>query len=206
MAGSDWACTSDGDLARHAASGSQDAYSELVRRHSPKLLNLAWRMTGSEEAARDAVQEALLAGWKSIRGFRGECAFYSWVRRILINGINSQVRKEGRSGAGVVSVVSLDKPADSHESGETVQVEDANADPQDIIGRIETVVEIRKAVARLPDIYRTVFLLRETELMSYSQIAGVLGIAEGTVKSRLNMARRMLRDILGEEVKAARFG
>jgi len=51
-----------------------------------------------------------------------------------------------------------------------------------------------------------VFLLRETELMSYSQIAGILGIAEGTVKSRLNMARRMLRETLGGEVKAARFG
>ena len=205
LAGSEWACMSDGDLARRAASGSRDAYSELVRRHSKKLLDLAWRMTGSEESAWDAVQEAFLAGWRGVSNFRGEAEFYSWIRRILVNAIMGQFRKEGRNKAATVS---LDMPASSGESGEPLhlQVEDEGSDPQDVVGRIETAREIRRAVARLPDIYRTVFLLRETELMSYSQIAGILGIAEGTVKSRLNMARRMLRETLGEEVKAARFG
>ncbi len=94
---------------------------------------------------------------------------------------------------------------DSEESGEPLQVEDEGADPQDIVGRAETAREIGQAVVRLPDIYRVVFLLRETELMSYSEIADVLGIAEGTVKSRLNMARRMLRETLSEEVGSARF-
>jgi len=205
LAGAEWAHLSDRDLARRAALGSQDAYSELVRRHSKKLLDLAWRMTGSEESAWDAVQEAFLAGWKGVGKFRGEAEFHSWIRRILVNAIMGQFGKEGRNR---VVTVSLDVPVSSGESGEPLQlqVEDEGSDPQDVVGRIETAREIRKAVARLPDIYRTVFLLRETELMSYSQIAGVLGIAEGTVKSRLNMARRMLRDILGEEVKAARFG
>ena len=205
LAGSEWAYMSDGDLARRAALGSQDAYSELVRRHSKRLLDLAWRMTGSEESAWDAVQEALLAGWRGVSNFRGEAEFYSWIRRILVNAIMGQFRKEGRNKAATVS---LDMPASSGESSEPLhlQVEDEGSDPQDVVGRIETAREIRRAVARLPDIYRTVFLLRETGLMSYSQIADVLGIAEGTVKSRLNMARRMLREILGEEVKAARFG
>jgi len=204
LVGSEWAYMSDGDLAGRAASGSQDAYSELVRRHSTKLLNLAWRMIGSEDAAWDAVQEALLAGWRGISNFRGEAEFYSWIRRILVNAFMGQFRKEGRNRAGTVS---LDMPADSGEPGEPLhlQVEDAGSDPQDVVGRIETAREIAKAVARLPDIYKTVFLLRETELMSYSEIAGVLGIAEGTVKSRLSMARRILRETLGEEVKAARF-
>lgn len=201
LAGSDWACTSDEDLARGAASGSQDAYSELVRRHSKKLLNLAWRMTGSQEAALDAVQEAWLSGWKGIRSFRGEAQFYSWMRRILVNGINNEFRKRSRRAA----LVSLDRSMDSEESGEPLQVEDEGADPQDIVGRAETAREIGQAVVRLPDMYRVVFLLRETELMSYSEIADVLGIAEGTVKSRLNMARRMLRETLSEEVGSARF-
>jgi len=161
-------------------------------------------MIGSEDAAWDAVQEALLAGWRGISNFRGEAEFYSWIRRILVNAIMGQFRKEGRNRAGTVS---LDMPADSGEPGEPLhlQVEDAGSDPQDVVGRIETAREIAKAVARLPDIYKTVFLLREAELMSYSEIAGVLGIAEGTVKSRLSMARRILRETLGEEVKAARF-
>lgn len=201
MAGSDWAYTSDVDLARRAASGSRDAYSELVRRHSQRLLNLAWRMTGSREAAWDAVQDALLAGWKSIRSFRGEAEFYSWIRKILVNGVGSEFRKQNRRAA----VVSLDEPVDPGEPARTLQVEDEGTDPQDIVDRIETAQEIVQAVARLPDIYKTVFLLRETEMMSYSQIAGTLGVAEGTVKSRLNMARRMLRKSLSKEVKAARL-
>jgi RNA polymerase sigma-70 factor (ECF subfamily) len=158
-------------------------------------------MTGSQEAALDAVQEAWLSGWKGIRSFRGEAEFYSWMRRILVNGINNEFRKRSRRAA----LVSLDRSMDSEESGEPLQVEDEGADPQDIVGRAETAREIGQAVVRLPDIYRVVFLLRETELMSYSEIADVLGIAEGTVKSRLNMARRMLRETLSEEVGSARF-
>lgn len=201
MTGSDWARTSDGDLARGAASGSKDAYSELVRRHSQKLLNLAWRMTGSQEAAFDAVQEAWLAGWKGIRSFRGEAEFYSWIRRILVNGINNEFRKRCRRAV----LVSLDGPVDPAESGAPLQLEDEGADPEEIVGRIETAREIGAAVAGLPDIYRAVFLLRETELMSYSEIAGALGVAVGTVKSRLSMARRMLRESLSEGVGSARF-
>ena len=60
-----WTSLSDRELARMAATGSQDAYSELVKRHSEKLLNLAWRMSSSEEEAWDAVQEAFLAGWRA---------------------------------------------------------------------------------------------------------------------------------------------
>ncbi|MCR4425949.1 MAG: sigma-70 family RNA polymerase sigma factor [Firmicutes bacterium] len=200
MSETGWASLPDERLAQEAASGSRDAYAELVRRHSQRLLNLAWRMSGSREAAWDAVQDAFLAGWKHIRSFRQEGGFYSWVRRILVNVVLGEKRK-----GGGVRMVPLDKPLEFGEGSEPIDVPDPGSDPGEIASRSETIEEIRRAVESLPDIYRTVFLMRETEEMSYSEIAQAMNLNEGTVKSRLNMARRLLRESLRKEVEAARF-
>ena len=196
---SGWASLSDGELARMAATGSQDAYSELVRRHSEKLLNLAWRMLGSREEAWDAVQETFLSGWQSIGSYRGDAQVYTWLRKILMNVVFGKSRSGGR-----IQMVSLDEPAKLEGFEIELEVADASLDPQEVVGRMEMIDEIRLAVAELPIIYRSVFVLREAELLSYAEIAKTLGISEGTVKSRLNMARRLLRAKLAEEVAAAR--
>jgi RNA polymerase sigma-70 factor (ECF subfamily) len=182
-----------------AATGSQDAYSELVRRHSEKLLNLAWRMLGSREEAWDAVQETFLSGWQSIGSYRGDAQVYTWLRKILMNVVFGKSRSGGR-----IQMVSLDEPAKLEGFEVELEVADTSLDPQEVVGRMEMIDEIRLAVAELPIIYRSVFVLREAELLSYAEIAKTLGISEGTVKSRLNMARRLLRAKLAEEVAAAR--
>lgn len=206
MASMDRLDRSDSDLARFAAAGSSEAYSELVRRHSAKLLNLARRMTGSRERAWDAVQDTWLAAWRGIESFRGDAQFYSWVRRILVNGILEQFRKNH------LDMVSLDEPLGFEDTDEARDVPDDSFDPQKEVYRKETIGEIRGAVAGLPEIYKIVFLMREAEGMSYSEIAADLGIPEGTVRSRLNMARRILRESLTHsfnresEVSAVRSG
>lgn len=194
-----WTSLSDPELARMAATSSQDAYSELVRRHSAKLLNLAWRMSGSEEEAWDAVQEAFMAGWRSIASYRGDAEVYTWLRKILVNVILGKLRSRGR-----MQIVSLDEPVELDESYIELEIADDSLDPQEVVGRMETIESIRTAVAELPAIYRSVFVLREAEMLSYSEIAEALDISEGTVKSRLHMARRLLRERLTKEVAAAR--
>ncbi|MDD2201311.1 MAG: sigma-70 family RNA polymerase sigma factor [Firmicutes bacterium] len=194
-----WTSLSDLELARMAATSSQDAYSELVRRHSDKLLNLAWRMSGSEEEAWDAVQEAFLAGWRSIGGYRGDAQVYTWLRKILVNVILGKFRNRDR-----LQIVSLNEPREFDDSDVEPEIADDSLDPQEVIGRMETIESIRTAVAELPPIYRSVFVLREAEMLSYSEIAEALDISEGTVKSRLHMARRLLRERLTKEVAAAR--
>lgn len=194
-----WTSLSDLELARMAATSSQDAYSELVRRHSEKLLNLAWRMSGSEEEAWDAVQEAFLAGWRSIGSYRGDAQVYTWLRKILVNVILGKFRNRDR-----LQIVSLNEPGEFHDSDVEQEIADDSLDPQEVIGRMETIDSIRTAVAELPLIYRSVFVMREAEMLSYSEIAEALDISEGTVKSRLHMARRLLRERLTKEVAAAR--
>jgi len=194
-----WTSLSDPELARMAATSSQDAYSELVRRHSAKLLNLAWRMSGSGEEAWDAVQETFLSGWQSIGSYRGDAQVYTWLRKILVNVILGKLRSRGR-----MQIVSLDEPVELDESYIEHEIADDSLDPQEVVGRMETIESIRTAVAELPAIYGSVFVLREAEMLSYSEIAEALDISEGTVKSRLHMARRLLRERLTKEVAAAR--
>lgn len=103
-----------------------------------------------------------------------------------------------------MQIVSLDEPVELDESYIEHEIADDSLDPQEVVGRMETIESIRTAVAELPAIYRSVFVLREAEMLSYSEIAEALDISEGTVKSRLHMARRLLRERLTKEVAAAR--
>lgn len=195
MADSPWDGASDPELVEEARRGSKDAYAELVRRYSGSLLSTAWRMLRSEDAAWDVVQDAFLSGWKSVRGFRGESGFYSWMRAIVINAALGRMRRDAKA--------KLEPIDEQYEHGEDICSSNTSDGPEEMMERAETMGEIRRAVARLPDIYRVVFILRESEMMSYSEIAKTLGLNEGTVKSRLNMARSMLRESLRREVGAA---
>ena len=136
---------------------------------------------------------------ESIGSYRGDAQFYTWLRKILVNVVLGKFRSRGR-----MQVVSLNEPSTFEDSEVEQEIADDSLDPQEVVGRMETIDAIRIAVAELPPIYRSVFVLREAEMLSYYEIAKVLEISEGTVKSRLHMARRLLREKLVKEVAAAR--
>jgi RNA polymerase sigma-70 factor (ECF subfamily) len=170
---------SDHRLLRRAREGDVHAFEQLVREHQHRLYTLAARELGSSADADDAVQETLVRAWKGLPRFRGDASFSTWLYRICLNAITDQRARRARgSGAGLDDAV---EPAD----------------PRDRIAERELSGALQDALSRLDDTYRTPVLLYDVLGRSYAEIAEVLGIAEGTVKSRIFRGRAELARQLG---------
>lgn len=156
-------------VAELRASGSESAFRDLHRRHTPRLLALILRMLGGADAdAEDLVQETWIRAVESISAFRGEAQFGTWLVRIGIH-VSQDFLKRARP-----VLVSLDG-----EAGPFAR------DPM-----VAERLDLERVIACLPDGYRTVLLLHDVEGFTHAEIGEMLGIAEGTSKSQLNAARR----------------
>ena len=176
----------DEELVRRAAGGDEDAFAELVRRYEDKVYSVALRLCGSSADAADAAQEAFVSAWRGLPGFRGEAGFATWLYRLAVNASVDLLRKNRRQRGQA----SLD---DEDYGPEPV---DQAPGPQE---RAES-AELRQAVAaglrQLSDGHRQVLVLRELRQLSYEEIAQILDLDLGTVKSRISRARSALRKIL----------
>jgi RNA polymerase sigma-70 factor, ECF subfamily len=169
----------DHRLIRRARSGDRRAFEELVAAHRHRLFTLAARDLGSAADADDAVQETLIRAWRALPRFRGDANFSTWLYRICLNAIADQRARRAR-GSGQ-SLADLEEPAD----------------PRDPIVEHELSSALQAALARLDDVYRTPVLLYDVLGRSYAEIAEILGVAEGTVKSRIFRGRTELARLLG---------
>ncbi|MGE5623713.1 MAG: RNA polymerase sigma factor [Methanocella sp.] len=176
-------------LAERCRAGEAEAFDEACRRHVRRLYGVAWQMLGSRESAWDATQETLLTAWKNRRSFRNEGTLLAWFRGILIRVCWAERRKARHR---------LELP--DHWPGEdgevTLEIPDARSDPARLVLDQLDRQAVSSALAALPDHYRIPLWLSVHEEMSYADVGRALGIPEGTVKSRINMARRLLRERL----------
>jgi RNA polymerase sigma-70 factor (ECF subfamily) len=172
------------DLVRAAKAGDRSAFDELVRATYADAYTLAFRLTGNEEDARDVVQEAYLRAYKSLRKFRGESQFTTWLYRITANCASTLMVKRGK-----------------HRHDELTDElplidERPEVDPE---LRADAALDRRRVTAalqELPDGLRSVIVLRDIYDLPHEQIAGELGITEAAAKVRLHRARRKLRERL----------
>jgi RNA polymerase sigma-70 factor, ECF subfamily len=153
--------------------GDQGAFVELVRRHERRVYNLAYRMLGRTEDARDATQDAFLSAFRHLGGFRGDSTFATWIHRITVNLCYDSLRRRRE-------VVSLD--------GETLEP----AATPDHADAAATVADVQGALLEIPADYRAVVIMHELQDMSVEEVAAVLGVPVGTVKSRLHRGRAAL--------------
>jgi RNA polymerase sigma-70 factor (ECF subfamily) len=184
---------SDDDLMMRCARGSDDAFRVLVERYSARVLNLIARWVGDRDRAEDLTQEVFVRVFRHRRNYRRTGRFSSWLYTIAVNIARNEIRLRNRRGA----TVAIDGVTGTNESG-TIQLEDANRRTdrdaqQNEIGRV-----VRRAIQDLPRHHREVLILRDLQDLKYEEIADVLGIPGGTVRSRINRARLALRKRLGE--------
>ncbi len=177
------------ELARAAAKGDIDAFETLLGLYQNKVYGLALRMCGSEEDAWDVAQEAFLAAWRALPGFRGESGFSTWLYRLTANAAIDCLRRE-KKRRGELSIEGGELP---------LSLPDVGPSPQEAAEGGELRAAVNAALARLTDQHRTVLILRELQELSYEEIAGALGLDLGTVKSRISRARKALRKILLED-------
>ncbi len=178
----------EAELVAKARLGDAQAFTALVEQHAERLHAFIHRLCGDSELAVDLTQETFLRAWRGIRGFDGQSAFYTWLYRIGRNTVISAAR--ARAARPVVSA------SIGTEAGEVAEPAVAS-DPSQALEQAERVALVLAALQQLPFEFREIIVLRDVEDRSYEEIAAVLEIPAGTVRSRLFRARERLRETLG---------
>jgi len=171
--------------------GNTAAFEVLVRLHEKKIYNFCHHLTGSHEDAQDLAQEVFVKAFYNLSRFRRESSFYTWLHKIAYNTWVSWQRKRRNATA-----VSLERQGE--DGTYVLDLPDPKADPVDQAQASELREFLDRALAALNNEYRTVLVLREMEGFSYEEIAATTSTSVGTVKSRLNRARQILKDRLKE--------
>lgn len=174
--------------------GDTEAFDVLVGRHQKKMLNIAYRMMGDYDEACDVTQEAFLAAYKSIKKFKAEAKFSTWLYRIVVNysknrwkQLRSITQHEG---------VSIDASGKIKIEGALCQVSANDTNPGAQMEKREREAQVQKCITSLDEEYREVLVLRDIQGLSYEEIKDILKIPDGTVKSRISRARNALKDCL----------
>jgi RNA polymerase sigma-70 factor (ECF subfamily) len=196
------------ELLKKAQNGDRGAYGKLVAAYQDRLFNAILRIVGDHDEARELAQETFTRGLDKIDGFRGEASPYTWLFRIATNLAISRLRKVQRH-----RTFSLDRPIgdssgrggnggnDDQASALVGRMASSQESPADEVLRRERCQQVLDALGRLDAEYRAVLVMRDIEGFDYQQMADVLGLPLGTLKSRLFRARLALRDELKTYMK-----
>lgn len=174
--------------------GNVDDFEKLVRKYEKMAFNVAYRMTGSYEDACEVVQDAFLSGYRNLDGFRGTARFSTWLCSIVINLSKNRILKVKMENRH--TQYSLDDPVETDEG--TIGRDVASGEPSvvDKMEKEEVRKKVQECIGGMEDEFREVIVLRDIQGFSYDEMAGMLKIAGGTVKSRLSRAREALKDCL----------
>lgn len=177
-------------IVEQVLAGDSNAFGELVEAYQDRVYNLALRMSGNQEDAFDLAQEAFFRAWRGLAGFQFESAFSTWLFRLTANVCLDWLRAKKRRPT--VSLTTLD------DEDQEVQMElpDPAKGPEELLLAAEDRQALIRALNALPVEYREILTLRAIDDLSYTEIAAVLKLPEGTVKSRLSRARAALRNKL----------
>ena len=169
------------DVVREAQDGSGEAFERLYRRHGRRVYALCLRMVSDPERAEELTQDVFVRAWNTIGSFQHRSAFGTWLHRLGVNVVLSDMRSEKRRASREVMPGNLDD----------LEREVKGAMP-------ETRMDLEVAIAQLPPGAKNVLILHDVEGYRYREIAELTGVAEGTVKSQLSRARRLVREALGK--------
>ncbi|MBI4051888.1 MAG: RNA polymerase sigma factor [Elusimicrobia bacterium] len=176
-----------------SVSHSQVSETDFLQKHAPMVYNLALRLLGNPTDAEDLAQDVLIKALKALPDFRGEAAPSSWLYRITVNVWKNRVRYEKRRG--LWKMVSLEFfTGENHDEEPVIKKEEPALDAG--LEAEDKSAAVQRALMRLDKESRAVVVLRELQEKSYQEIAQILDIPEGTVKSRLSRARESLKEIL----------
>ena len=194
----------DVELARRIGQRDERAFELMMRRHNQLLYRIARSILRDDAEAEDAFQDAYLAAFRNIAGFRGGARLSTWLARIVINESYGLLRKRKRAGV----VLPFNPQSDPWGAGERdaeegAMIEASSEQPDAAASRGEVRRLLERNIDALPDQFRTAFILREVEEMSVDEAAACLGVPTATVRSRAFRARALLRESMAREVDVA---
>ncbi|MBQ6528170.1 MAG: sigma-70 family RNA polymerase sigma factor [Clostridia bacterium] len=176
------------ELLEKARGGDAKAFEQLATPYEQMVWRVCWQLTGNHEDAQDCAQEALLKAWSRLASFREASAFSTWLYRIAVTCcLDAQRRKKLRTSDSVDAL---------HEQG--IDFPSSSPGPQERLEHVEHRETVRRALASLPDEQRTPLILSCIEGKSYEEIASILSLPVGTVRSRISRGRLNLKKILSD--------
>ena len=191
---------SDRALAERHRTGDPEAFAEIYREYEAMVFNLALRLSGDRERAADLSQEIFLRIFRHLDGFRGRSSLKTWIYRVAVNHCRSRLRRRALVFEQLVPSrgVGPDRTGSREERDPLHDLADPRRSPEEraLAGDAERILQA--ALAALPAVYREAVVLRDVEDLSYEEIAEVLGVRVGTVRSRIARGRRRLADELRE--------
>lgn len=183
----------DAELVERAKGGDTAAFDQLVVKHSPKLYGLIYHMTSNHEDTNDVLQEVFAKAYRSLKRFRGKSAFYTWIYSIAVNMSLNFLKKRNRQRK-----FSLDD-LDSNIQNDKDFIElTTGTTPEDAANLSELQQRLNEAMMQLSDDHRAVVTMFDIQGMPHAEISRILGVSEGTVRSRLFYAHRQLQNHLDE--------
>jgi len=179
------------DLIEKAKSGDIEAFEQLIISCEKKVFNIAYRMIGNYDDANELAQEVFIKAFRSIKNFKGDSLFSTWIYKITANVCLDELRKRKNK-----NIVSLDQDIELNDGDVKRQISDNAPSPDMEVESKEIKTIVNESIQQLPDDYKSVIILRDIQGFSYDEISKIVNCPEGTVKSRLNRARQALKKIL----------
>ncbi|MGI8908006.1 MAG: sigma-70 family RNA polymerase sigma factor [Candidatus Sumerlaeaceae bacterium] len=184
----------EAQLVERCKAGDRMAFDELISTHQDRVLNTAFRLMGNYEEALDLTQEVFLNCFRKIENFKGDSALSTWLYRITVN--TAKNRWKYQQSRGLNRTTSLDAPMDAADEERVKQYPDSQPTPRKVATDREQMAFVEEHLQRLGDEHREVLVLRYIEELAYEEIADILKLSLGTVKSRIHRARAELKDIM----------
>lgn len=192
----EWGVTAvdENKLVNKAVKGDNSAFEALMEKHMGIIYNIALRMTANQDDAEDMTQEIMIKIFRSLGSFKGNSKFSTWIYRVAVNTCLDELKKKKNK-----KHLSLDAEISGDDGENQIEIKDDSPSPEKLAEQNELRDIVAAAVKLLSDEHRAVIVLRDIRGMSYSEIAGILGCSDGTVKSRISRARAQLKMILEKE-------
>jgi RNA polymerase sigma-70 factor (ECF subfamily) len=184
----------DSQLVSSCRKGEVDAFEALVEKYQKKMLNTAYRMIGDYDEACEVVQDAFLSAYRSIKKFRGEARFSTWLYSIVLNLSKNRMKQIRTRGAR--EIYSMDAREEREEGSRRMDPPDPGPSVPEQMEKKEVDARVQVCISGLESEYREVLVLRDIQGFSYEEIRDILKIPDGTLKSRLFRARDALRECL----------
>lgn len=176
--------SSEKTLIKNSQNGDVKAFEELIAAYQKQIYNIAFRLIGNYHDASDMAQETIIKIFRSIGGYRGEAAFSTWIYRITVNTCRDELNRRQRK---------KETSYDSDDGEVFVEIPDYSSIPENIMEKERIRQYLEELILSLSPEYRIVMVLREQNGFSYQEISDYLNLSIGTVKSRINRARRSLQ-------------
>lgn len=186
-------------LIKKSQSGDVESFELLISSYDKRAYNIAYRIMGNEEDAKDMAQEALLRVFRSLKDFKGQAAFSTWLYRIVTNVCLDELRRRKNE-----KYVSIDSTIYTDSGEMHMELCSDKETPESVYEVVEQRELIKNAIRELNEDYRSVIVLRDIQGFSYGEISEILNCSLGTVKSRISRGRTMLRNKLKASMELSR--